>query len=77
MFGAASLQLAPQVLAVDQDARQRVVDLVNDARGELAECGQLLGVDDLPLELVHLGSVLADRDDASPPTVRNRESAPA
>ena len=32
---------------------------------ELPECGQLLGVDDLPLERAHLGSVLADRDDAS------------
>ena len=64
MFSAAPRQLAQQILAVYRDAGQWVVDLVHDACGELPERGQFLGVNDLPLERAHFGSVLPNRDHA-------------
>ena len=63
LLGPATLQFAEQVLPVHGDARQRVVDLMDDARGELAERGEFLRVDDLALELADFGPVSADRDD--------------
>ena len=60
LLGPATLQFAEQVLPVHGDARQRVVDLMDDARGELAERGEFLRVDDLALELADFGPVSAD-----------------
>ena len=45
------------------DGGERVVDLVHDAGGELADRRQLLALHDLALDPVPLGHVLADGDD--------------
>src|SRR5262249_36135277 len=62
LIGAAGLALAHEVLGVDRDRRQWVVELVHDARRELAEGREALGTYDLLLEQVDLGLVLTDRD---------------
>ena len=43
-----------------QDARERVVDLVGDAGRELAERGQAVGLEQVPLRLLELGGALGD-----------------
>ncbi len=43
-----------------EDARERVVDLVGDAGRELAERGQAIGLEQLPLRLLELGRALRD-----------------
>ena len=62
-LGALRLELAHEVLGVDRDRGQRVVELVDDAGGELAERGEPLGAHDLLLQRVDLRLILADRDD--------------
>ena len=62
-LGALRLELADEVLGVDRDRGQRVVELVDDAGGELAEGREPLGAHDLLLEHLDLGLILADRDD--------------
>ncbi len=44
------------------DGRQRVVDLVHDAGGKLADGRQLFALHDLPLDPARLGHVLTDGD---------------
>ena len=45
------------------DGGERVVDLVHDAGGQLPDRRQLLALEDLALDPVPVGHVLADRDD--------------
>ena len=47
------------------DGGQRVVDLVHDAGGQLADGGQLLALHDLTLNSARVGHVLADGDDVT------------
>src|SRR5690606_42166147 len=53
---------AQEVLAIDRDAGEWIVQLVDDAGRELPEGRELLGLDDLLLELPHLGQVATDQD---------------
>ena len=43
------------------DGRERIVDLVHDARGERSDGRELLGLREAVLRLAPLGDVLADR----------------
>ena len=50
----AVLELLPEDVRVQQDRAQRVVELVRDAGRHLAHGGQLLGVDDVAVDVAHL-----------------------
>src|SRR2546426_146194 len=49
--GRAALRLPQGELRAPQDAGQRILDLVRDARAELSDGGQLLGLEDLRVRL--------------------------
>ena len=56
--------LAAHELREREDPAERVVDLVRDAAGELADRRHLLGLEQPPRHLALLGDVLEDDDDA-------------